>query len=333
MRKLLIHLSILALAGVSPAWAGDESKPVLDKMAAPQDQQPTLNEHIILDSSVVRLGDLFTNAGEKAEAAVAYAPAAGQRAILDARWLYRVARAYKIDWKPLGATTQVVVERDSVIVPQEEIKAQILYALSDHGVSADMDVELATRYQQIYLPAGNVPTVNVEDINYQERSGRFIATLNAGSGADFTRLRLTGRAYRTVEVPVLRDRILRGDIITKDDVQWIKMKADRVQRDVITNFDGLVGMTPKRGIRAGLPIRSVDITRPILVEKNSLVTIFHTVPNMILTAQGKALQSGSDGDIVQIKNARSNQVVEAEVIAPGRVAVRSISQQLSMTLN
>jgi len=92
-------------------------------------------------------------------------------------------------------------------------------------------------------------------------------------------------------------------------------------------------MTPKRGIRAGSPIRRADVRRPVMVEKNSLVTIFHKVPNLVLTAQGKALQSGSDGDIVQIKNQRSNQVIEAEVIAPGRVAVRSLSDQLAYTLN
>ncbi|MBO6521456.1 MAG: flagellar basal body P-ring formation protein FlgA [Rhodospirillales bacterium] len=87
------------------------------------------------------------------------------------------------------------------------------------------------------------------------------------------------------------------------------------------------------GIRAGYPIRNNDVTRPVLVEKNSLVTIIHQVPNMILTAQGKAMQDGADGDIVQIKNGRSNQIVEAEVIGPGRVAVKSLSQQLSMSLN
>ena len=333
MRKLLIHMTVIALAGIAPAWAGNAPVEKLDSAAVFSDEKPMLNEHIVVDSNVVRRGDLFTNAGERQEAAVAYAPAAGQRSILDARWLYRVARAYKVNWKPLGATTQVVVERDSISIPQDEIKSQILFALSDQGISEDMDIELASRFQQIYLPAGNTPTVNIEDINYQERSGRFVATVSAGQAADFTRLRLTGRVFRSVEVPVLSARVLRGDIITKDDVQWINMKAERVQRDIIVDFEDLVGMTPKRGIRAGSPIRRADVRRPVMVEKNSLVTIFHTVPNMVLTAQGKALQSGSDGDIVQIKNQRSNQVIEAEVIAPGRVAVRSLSDQLALTLN
>ena len=147
------------------------------------------------------------------------------------------------------------------------------------------------------------------------------------------RVRMTGRAFRTVDVPVLRNRVLRGDVIREDNLQWVKMKAERVQHDIIVDASDLIGKTPKRGVRAGHPVRGADVTRPLLVEKNSLVTIFHKVPNMMLTAQGKALQSGADGDVVQIKNGRSNQVIEAEVIGPGRVAVRSISHQISMSLN
>jgi len=128
MRKLLIHMTVLTLAGIAPAWAGNAPSDVLDPTAIFETEKPMLNEHIVVESNVVRLGDLFTNAGTRAEAAVAYSPAAGQRSVLDARWLYRVARAYKINWKPLGATTQVVVERDSISIPQDEIKTQILFS-------------------------------------------------------------------------------------------------------------------------------------------------------------------------------------------------------------
>jgi flagellar basal body P-ring formation protein FlgA len=134
-------------------------------------------------------------------------------------------------------------------------------------------------------------------------------------------------------VPVLKARALKGDIIGEGDVEWVKLKSDRVQQDIIVDIHDLLGKTPKRGIRAGTPIRSADVNRPLMVEKNSIVMIIHQVPNMTLTAQGKALQSGAEGDVVQIKNGRSNQVVEAEVVGPGRVAVRGLVQQLSMSLN
>ena len=340
MRKRLVpRITVLTLAtmiavGSVPAFADSKTSVQLDpEMANLEQAATTLIDHVVVDAKVVRLGDLFTNAGEKSEVSVAYAPDPGQRAIFDARWLYRVAHAYKLDWRPFGAQTQAVVERASISIPRDEIKTQILFELADQGVTEEMDVEFATRFQEIYLPASADPVVKVENMNYQPRTGRFTAIIVAGQGVDMERLRMTGRAFRTVDVPVLKSRVLRGDMITEDNVQWVRMKAERVQNDIIVDASDLIGKTPKRGVRAGSPVRGNDVMRPLMVEKNSLVTIIHHMPNMMLTAQGKALQNGADGDVVQIKNGRSNQVIEAEVIGPGRVAVRTLTQQISMSLN
>lgn len=293
-----------------------------------------LREHVIVDENVIRLSDLFTNVTERAEAAVAYSPQAGKRAVLDARWLYRVARAYNVDWKPLSAKVTSTVERDSISVPLSEIKAEILFALADYNVGAEMDLEFSTRFTELHLPAGSVATINVDNVNYHDRTGRFTAMVSVGEGAHTSdKVRLSGRAYQVAEVPVLTNRVLRGDIIKSADVKWVRMRANRVQTDVLQHMDDIIGMTPKRGLRANVPIRVTDVQRPRLVEKNDLVTIVHHVPNMILTAQGKALQHGANGDIVQVKNAQSTQVIEAEVIGPGRVAVRTVAQQLSLNVN
>lgn len=332
MRNLLIQLTgaaVLALTSVHPMSA----QAAVDAPALSQDAPIMLNEHVIITENVIRLGDLFTNAGSNAEAAVAYAPELGKQAIFDARWLYRVANAYKLQWRPLGNMVRATVERDSIIIPKDDIKAEVLFALAEQGVEGDMDIDFQTRFQQIYLPAGSDPSVKVESIDYQPRTGRFSAIVNAGSSAGSERMRLNGRVFRTVDVPVLAGRVLRGDVITKRDIAWIRMNADRVQRDAIMDAEDLIGKAPTRGIRAGTPVRSNDVRHPVLVKKNSLVTIIHRVPNMMLTAQGKSLDDGADGDVIRIRNERSNQVIEGEVVGSGRVAVRSIAHEISMNVN
>lgn len=327
--SLVLGLSAGALMTSGLAWGASDN----GTLAEPE-HRSMLREHVVVDENVIRLSDLFTNVTDRAEAPVAYAPQAGKRAVLDARWLYRVARAYNVDWQPLSAKVATVVERASISVPLSEIKAEILFALAEYNVSEDMDVEFSTRFTELHLPAGSIPTINVESVNYQDRTGRFTAMVSAGEGAHATdKVRLTGRAYRVTEVPVLTNRVLRGDIIRSADIKWVRLRADRVQTDVLMHMDDLIGMTPKRGLRANTPVRVTDVQRPRLVEKNDLVTIVHHVPNMILTAQGKALQHGADGDVVQVKNAQSTQVIEAEVIGPGRVAVRTVAQQLSLNVN
>lgn len=325
---LVIGFGALAIMTPGAAHAASGATP------SPLETTSMLREHVVVEENVIRLNDLFTNVTDRAEAPIAYAPQAGKRAILDARWLYRVARAYKVDWRPLSSKVSAVVERASISVPLSEIKTEILYALSEYNVGEDMDVEFSTRFKELHLPAGSAPTINIESVNYQDRTGRFTAMVSVGEGAHATdKVRLSGRAYRVAEVPVLANRVLRGDIIKSTDVKWVRMRADRVQGDVLLHMDDLIGMSPKRGVRAGVPVRVTDVQRPRMVNKNDLVTIVHLVPNMILTAQGKALQHGADGDIIQIKNAQSTQVIEAEVIGPGRVAVRTVAQQLSYNVN
>jgi flagella basal body P-ring formation protein FlgA len=70
-----------------------------------------------------------------------------------------------------------------------------------------------------------------------------------------------------------------------------------------------------------MPIQTSAIQRPILVAKGSLVTIILRTPKMTLTAQGKALDNGADGDTVRITNSQSKKVIEAEVTGTARVAV------------
>ncbi len=326
-------IACIALAAVLASITAGPARAQSDTPLKVADMPSLLHEYVLVSERVLRLGDLFTNAGEKAEIAVAYAPEPGKRQVLDARWLFRVASAYGLQWRPSDGAVQAVVERDAIAVPPEVLKDEILLALSGRGISADMDLEFAHNFRQIFLPATDDPVLRVDTVDYRERTGRFSAVLTIGAGADIQQVRLTGRVFKTVDVPVLNARVGRGQVIKAHHVQWIRSKSDRIQADVVMDDADLIGMTPKRTIRTGTPIRAADITRPQVVQRNGLVTIHHQFLNMTLTAQGRALQSGAMGDVVQIKNAQSNLIIEAEIIGPGRVAVRVAQPQLSMNLN
>jgi len=282
-----------------------------------------LVETVTVDSNMVRLGDIFTNTGDKAGIAIAYAPPAGKQALFDANWLYRVARSYRLNWRPFSPQIQVVVERRGVVIPREEIEDRILQALIEKGVAPNMQVVLSNRMMRIHVPGSADARVEVEDVAYQPGTGRFNAVIAAfsNSGPRY-RTRVSGRLYRVLEVPVLARRHATGEVIKKGSVKWIKVRANRVQRDVVINLTGLVGKSGRRSLAADQPIRASEVRRPILVPRNSLVTIVLQTPLMRLTAQGRALEEGSRGDTIRINNSRSKKVVEAVVDGPGRVSVQ-----------
>jgi len=310
--KILLILLALALSVLAPpAAAAAEATPV------------TLRQTVTVSGALVRLGDLFVPAGDKAEAAVAYAPAPGKRAIFDARWLYRVARAYGLNWRPLSIHEKAVVARDSIVIGRREIADHILAALVERGVDADMQVELSNRMLRIHIPGDSSATVAVEDVSYEPRTRRFIAIVAAPADDPAARrIRVTGRVHRVIDVPVLTRRVLAGQVIRARDVKRIAMRSDRLQRDTIQDAAALIGKSPRRGLRAGVPVRVSDVRLPVLVPRHSLVTITYSVRSMRLTAQGRALEDGGAGDTVRVANTQSNTVVQAVVTGANRVSVQ-----------
>ena len=319
MKKLVFALLTAVLLLPTASAAGGESV-ALSRSAG--QAKVVLRESVSVKSKLVRLNDLFSGTGEKADIAVAYAPVPGKRAIFDSRWLYRVARAYGLNWRPLGLQDQIVVERESQIITREEIEDSIRVALIDRGADPNTKVELSNRMMRLYVASDVAASVGVEDVSYEPRTGRFTAILVAPAGdPGATRTRVTGRLQRETDVPVPARRIQANEVIAERDIKWVKVRQNRLPRGVIVDINELIGKSPKRWLRAGIPVRAANVQPPILVPKGSLVTIYLKVPRMMLTAQGKALENGSDGDVIRINNTQSNKVIEAEVKGVAKVAV------------
>ena len=135
------------------------------------------------------------------------------------------------------------------------------------------------------------------------------------------RHRITGRVHPMISIPVVGKRLRRGDIVKKHHITWTSIRESSVRRDTILHEEDLVGMAAKRMVREHSPIRLSYVQRPVLVRKNGLVTIHLASKSMTLTAQGQAMQDGSRGEIVQVKNIQSKKVIEAVVTHAGKVSV------------
>lgn len=314
--QLFAVLAIAVAVSQSPALATDDTA-----------DAPMLRKSVYVRGDVVRLGDLFINAGPKAETPVAYAPQPGKRAVFDATWLYKVARAYGLSWRPNTKRTQIVVQRQAHVVGREEVADTILAALldrgADWGIDTDMQVSISNRSLKLYVADDLAATVGIEDINYDVRTKRFAAIVTAPANDPAAqRVRVVGKVYRTMDVPVLSRRLVRGETIRRGDIKMISMHADKVRGDVIVDVEDLIGRTPKRGsLREGMPLRFSQVQRPLLVKKGALVTMTMQAANMTLTAKGKALDKGADGDTIRVSNLQSKTVVETVVTGTNKVAV------------
>ena len=283
--------------------------------------QVSLRTSIIVDNEYLTLHDFFGVTDENASKKVAHSPKPGHTATFDAKWLYRVARAYKLNWRPISFNTRVIVERASQQIRREEIESVIIEHLQKKGLKDNFEITLR-RLNKIHVATNQFASVGIEHLAYEQDSGRFIANLKAPANhPSAQRFRVNGRVHKLKTVPTINKRVRRGYPINKNDIEWRDFRVSKIGKNIILEEEDLIGMAAKRAIREKTPIKYSELQKPILINKGGLVTINLTTPTMKLTAQGKALQGGSRGDTIQITNVQSKQTIEARVTGLNDVTV------------
>jgi flagella basal body P-ring formation protein FlgA len=283
----------------------------------------TLRALATVEDGLVRLGDLFDDLGTGADIAVAYAPAPGRRLTFDAAALMEIARTYRISWRPQSRFDRVIVERAGRLIQKSEIATRLIEALKAEGLRRDVDVELFGRNVELAVPNDAAAAIDVRNLSFDRQTGRFSAMVAAGSDTTGYRLPVSGRVHETSPVPVLRRAMGPGDVIRKDDIEIIRLREDRIGRDVVTDASKLVGMTPRQRLRVGEPIRDNDTRPPVLVGRNSTVTIVLQTGSLRLTAQGRAVEDGARGETIRVTNLQSKKTIEATVTGADFVTVQN----------
>lgn len=190
-----------------------------------------------------------------------------------------------------------------------DLRPAIEAALIERGAPEDAVVTLAA--PDLPIPEGAV----VEQLSYNPQSGRFVAR---AAGAV-----IAGAARRVVQTPVLIAPVARGEEVSADNIAYLET-SDSLPADVILAADEIAGKSARRNLAAGAPVRGGDIVAPVLVRKNSAVTVSFERPGVFLTQTGEAQANGAEGDVIDIETS-SGRVIRA--VVTGRNAARVLASR------
>jgi flagellar basal body P-ring formation protein FlgA len=289
--------------------------------------EATLKPVAVVQSSVIRIGDLFNEAGGHGGDIVAPAPPPGARTLFDAQWLAAAAREHHVDWQPVSRFDQAAVERASRLIAVDAVAAALLGEIRARQPFDDGEIQLDNPALRFVVAAEAPDSIGVQGLSFDARTGRFSALVSAAANdADAERQRVSGRVFRIIKVPTLNRAMAPGEMIRAGDIALVRLRADRVAGDVVTELAELVGRTPRRPLRAHEPLRAGDIQVPIVVHKGDLVTVLLETPLMRLSAQGKALEDGAMGAAIRIANSKSNRIIDATVTGPNLASIATAAQ-------
>ncbi|MCP4394159.1 MAG: flagellar basal body P-ring formation protein FlgA [Alphaproteobacteria bacterium] len=299
----------------------------------------SINHKINIEEEHITLGDVFNGITlEKQGELIAYAPEPGQKLVLTAKWLNSLALKYAISWRASSIYDKIVVSRASDIISEKDIQERLREALMDQGVDESSEIAFNKSQILIHVPVNSATEILVNTLDVMGGGQRFTSVIDIKAGGDFSKqIRISGRIFNVIDVPVLHSNMQAGDAISKDDIVWKAVRERHVRNDTMLSEDDLIGMEARRLIRKETLIKTTDVRKHVAVKKGKRVQIVLANKGMTLTVVGEALENGSLGEIIRIKNIQSKKTIYATVMGDDmlaiEVAARPSMMQTSMVIN
>jgi flagella basal body P-ring formation protein FlgA len=274
-----------------------------------------------ITSDTVRLGDLFDDLGTTPDRVLGKSPAPGTKIVVESPQLAAIARDFNVDWRPTSGSEQSVIERRGDILPKAVIDAALRIALIAAGAPEEAEISMPDT-QPFTIPAGSMPVPQISQCSYDPSASRFTALVTV-STPDMPAIqqRVSGNVIVLTSAAVPTHRLSRGAEISGADIEPKRVRASLLRGNTPIAPPLAIGMILKHDVAAGQPLTALDVERPDLVLRGSLVHMSLVTGGISIGAEGIARESGARGDRIRVENPNSHVLVDAEVTGNGEVRV------------
>lgn len=132
-------------------------------------------------------------------------------------------------------------------------------------------------------------------------------------------LLLAAAPVEDVPVAVVQQPVARGERIERSDLA-IETRPEAGVRGALRP-EQVVGMEAARALSTGTVLRQGDVMKPQLVKRGEPVTAKIVSGSIVITAAGRALGGGAQGDPVRIVVTATNRTLDGIVDGSGTVRI------------
>lgn len=206
------------------------------------------------------------------------------------------------------------------LILQDATRAVKDYARRRGWVNYQFQVTPQVPASQDQMPACESPVVARRASRQPEVWGRVPYVLSCTRPQ--WELRAHARVSLVVPVVVARRNIARDEVFDRSTMKLEKRDLARVYREFVTDTRLLSGQRARRSVRAGQVISLSHAIVPLLVQRGDQVVIRVKAPGVYASMTGEALQDGSKGEGIRVRNLSSGKVITAWVVEKGVVETR-----------
>lgn len=327
LRSLLLANALLAVPGATAVAQTRDSFSDRNAIAA-----PVLRAEVQVSGDLVRIGDVIDNAGSAGQVAIYRAPDLGATGRLPVAQVLNTLRAHQVIGVDTRDLKEITVTRLARSLEGKDIEQQIARALERRnglGEAANLTLTFDRDPGDVRLDMGFSGALQPATVRYDSRNGRFDVTLEIANdnGAAAAKLRFTGTAIETVEAALLTRNVERNEILKLSDFVIERRPKAEIGTDAATR-DRAVGMQARRQLRAGQAVKTADLVKPDLVQRDQSVTLTFEAPGIYLTMRGKALENGAEGDVVSVMNLQSKRTLSGTVTGRGQVSISPVTPRV-----
>lgn len=152
-------------------------------------------------------------------------------------------------------------------------------------------------------------------ISQKEPIGLFSARLeytNGGTKIKYAQVKYQIRKFQYVAV--ITDKISRNKVLSPDDVVIERKNVTQLRERPVLSFDDIDGLRTKRNLKKGQILTHTALEKVPNIFRGNIISISYGNESFRIEAEGVALQEGSIGDIIKVKNTSSGKILQVKVI-------------------
>jgi flagella basal body P-ring formation protein FlgA len=205
----------------------------------------------------------------------------------------------------------VKIKRKEIIFSPEILKKKIAEYLKKYPDIQIDDIRISMKTEKFDRPYRL-------KIKERSRSSRYLylTVYLLQEGKIRRKLSATVKYQRLAEVVVAKKDLLRGELITEDDVEIRKMP---VKRNYITDLSLVKGAKVRTLIKKGSPIKLTMIEPDYPVKRKSNVKVIYDRNGIKIEITGIALENGQKGQVIKVKNSSTGKILSCKVIGKDTV--------------